>query len=80
MTDDEVIAAVHEAARWEHDDWAHPSVIAIRLHCARSTAVRRCTRLAEDGLLESATKYGWRHSKSVKSIRFRTPRGTAVPE
>lgn len=65
--------AVKEAGRYETHGWAHPTVIAMRLGVSRTTAVKWCKHQAEYGMLESAIKYGWRYSKSVRSIRFRVP-------
>lgn len=66
-----VLDAVKRAGEHERDGWAHPTVIAGRIGMSRSTAVRYCKELEAEGLLESTVMYGWRYSKSVRSIRFR---------
>lgn len=79
INDVDILRAVKDAGRFERDDWAHPTVIAMNLDVARSTAVRYCKRLVEKQLLESSIRYGWRYSKAVKSIRFKlTDAGEAL--
>lgn len=71
-----ILEAVQYASRNTSGGWGHPTVIAMQIKMSRSTAVRYCKELVAEGLLEGAEMYGWRYSKSVRSINFRiTPRG-----